>query len=148
MHLIMYFKNLKGRMLKIWALMAWWFCCLGLPTQIGWPKFTYFHVKPTFVVQMLVKQPFSHVTFDASIDLALPPWLLTPCVPNLHFPLHGLVIFFHDHFHVKAPRSLQKHLIKWMWILIKKMKYSFINHEGFVVRTSNKCWEYCNQTNK
>jgi hypothetical protein len=111
-------------------------------------KFTYFHVKPMFGVQMLVKQPFNHVNFDASIDLALPTWRLTPHVPNLHLLLHDLAVFFHDHFHAKAPQPLQKHLIKWMWILIQKMKYSFINHEGFLIRTSNKCWKYCNQTSK
>jgi hypothetical protein len=36
--------------------------------------FAYLHVKLVFVVQMSAKQPFSHISVDASIDLALPPY--------------------------------------------------------------------------
>jgi hypothetical protein len=35
--------------------------------------FAFLHVKLVFVVQMSVKQLFSNINVDASIDLALPP---------------------------------------------------------------------------
>jgi hypothetical protein len=35
--------------------------------------FAYLHAKDVFVVQMLMKQPFSHISVGASIDLALAP---------------------------------------------------------------------------
>ncbi len=58
-----------------------WFPNMSKRTTI----FAYLNAKPVFVVQMLVKQPFSHISVGASIDLAFPPRLFMNLIYIFHY---------------------------------------------------------------
>jgi hypothetical protein len=51
--------------------------------------FTYFHVKPVFVVQMLTKQPFSFISIGASINFAHPHSPFTHLIYNFQVTSFG-----------------------------------------------------------
>jgi hypothetical protein len=73
-------------------------CIYGIVVLLPWSpnmnrrmtRFTYVHVKTMFVVQMSMKEPFSCVIVDASIELANPPWPLM----NLIYIFHGMIQWY------------------------------------------------------
>jgi hypothetical protein len=98
---------------KIQTFITWWFCCLGPPTWVkGRPYLLTSMQKHVFVVQVSTKQPFSHISVDASIDLALPPWPFLNPTFILHTWFNGISIWSLSCETTKAPtRTTFK--IKW-----------------------------------
>ncbi len=66
--------------------------------------FAYLHVKLVFVVQMLVNQPFNHISVDASIDFAFPtsPFVNPICIFHcMIWWYFYLIIFMWNHQNLK-----------------------------------------------
>jgi hypothetical protein len=108
-----------------------------LKTNKGMVEFTYLHVRQMFVVKLLMKQPHSRITICASIDLTQPPWPFMHPIHIFHCMLWwGFYMISFMRFHFSPYKN--NFIIKWMWILAKKMKYSFILDEGIEIRLTSR----------
>jgi hypothetical protein len=78
-----------------------------------------------FVVQMLVKQPFSHTTISASIEITNPPWPLMDPI----YIFHGMIWWYFS-----MIIFMQSHLSPYK-ILIKPTS---LHYEGIAIKLAPK----------
>jgi hypothetical protein len=118
LHSISSWFHLVSNFFFVWSIAFFsWRVCLwdvqnvnihGLVVLSPWPpktnkritKFICFHVKPMFVMHMLMNQPLNHITIGAYIDLTHAPWLFM-------YPIHifhcifckdfSIIIFMRSH---------------------------------------------------